>query len=91
MVTIPFVPQLTTSPPFQANITLDSASYLLQAFWNIYRNDWYFSISNSSSGIVFVGALIGSPQTGNIYLAPGVFAKSTIMYDADNAQFVISP
>ena len=91
MTTIPFVPQLTTSPPFQANVTLDGASYILQVFWNSYRNDWYFTISSAAVGDVFIGPLIGSPQDNNIYLAPGVFKTSTIIYDVDNQQFVISP
>ncbi len=91
MTTIPFVPQLTTSPPFQANVTLDGASYVLQALWNIYRNDWYFSIVSASEGIVFIGPLIGSPQDANIYLAQGVFKISKLIYDVDNQQFVITP
>ena len=91
MTTIPFVPQLTTSPPFQANVTLDGASYVLQALWNIYRNDWYFSIVSASEGVVFIGPLIGSPQDADIYLAPGVFETSKIIYVVDNQQFVIIP
>ena len=91
MTNIPFTPQLTTYPPFQANVTLDGASYILQVYWNAYRNDWYFTITSAAIGNVFIGPLIGSPQEDNIYLAPGVFKTSKIIYDVDNQQFVITP
>lgn len=91
MTNIPFVPQLTTYPPFQANVTLDGNAYVLQVYWNAYRNDWYFAITSSAAGNVFIGPLIGSPQNAEIYLAPGVFKTSKLIYDVDNQQFVVTP
>lgn len=88
---LPFTPSNSRSPPFLATITLDGSTYALAVKWSIYRQDWYFSLSTRSGAVVFYGALIGSPPNSNIYLAPGLFNKSTLLFRPSTGNFEIGP
>lgn len=88
---IPFTPSNTSAPPFAVSVTLDSASYQLSCFWNLYRTGWYYSLTDQNNNVVFTGALIGSPLTADIYLAPGLFTASTLLYRADTGNFEVGP
>jgi hypothetical protein len=90
-VFIPFQPNATTSPPFQALVTLDGQSYVLAAMWNLYRGGWYISITDQSGNLVINQPLIGSPLDADIPLAPGIFTASTLVYRADTATFEQTP
>lgn len=88
---VPFAPSPLSAPPFQANVTLDSAQYLLTAGWNAYRGDWYYTITDQFGNVQITAALVGSPPSANIYLAPQIFATSTILYRPSTGNFEINP
>ena len=88
---VPFLPSNVASPPFQATVTLDGTQYSLTATWNVYRGDWYFTITDQSGNVTFNGALIASPPDYDIYLAPGIFTTSTILYRDSTGNFEINP
>lgn len=88
---IAFTPSNTSAPPFAASVTLDGASYQLSCFWNLYRTGWYYQLTDQNNNVVFTGALVGSPLTADIYLAPGLFAASTLLYRADTGNFEVGP
>ncbi|MHB1310552.1 MAG: phage baseplate plug family protein [Gemmatimonadaceae bacterium] len=88
---IPFQPQPNSSPPFQATITLDSASYNLVAIWNIYRGGYYVTITAQDGTVEWTGAMVGSPPSANIYLAPGVFSASTILWRPGTGNIETNP
>jgi hypothetical protein len=91
MTTIPFTPSVSDSPPFSALLTLDGASYTLVVAWNIYGQRWYFSLTDQNSNLVINQPLIGSPPDENIYLAPGIFTSSTLLYRVATNSFEIVP
>jgi hypothetical protein len=91
MTTIPFLPNTTSAPPFQATVTLDGNSYLLATTWNFYRPDWYVLLVDQNGNIVANQPLIGSPSNAPIALFPGLFSVSTITYFATTQNFVITP
>jgi hypothetical protein len=88
---IPFTPNNNSTPPFSAQVTLDSTNYTLSAFWNITGQRWYASLTDQSSNVVWTGALVGSPLTYDILLAPGIFTSSTLLYRADTGNFETNP
>ena len=88
---VPFTPSTTASPPFQATLTLDGAQYSFTGFWNMYRGDWYYSLTDQNSNVIITAALIGSPDDYDIYLAPGVFSASTLVYRASTENLEITP
>ncbi|HQT68617.1 MAG TPA: hypothetical protein PLC74_13550 [Acetobacteraceae bacterium] len=90
---VAFTPSNASSPPFQATVTLDGVEYNLTAFWNVYRDtgNWYYSIVDQSGNVQITAPLIGSPPNGDIYLAPNVFAISTILYRPSTGNFEINP
>ena len=79
------------SPPWSGSMTLDGNTYKAQVIWNIAGQRWYISISDSGGDVVWYGPLIGSPLDFNIYLAPGVFSASTILYRADTGNLEVNP
>ena len=91
MTIIPFLPSNANSPPFSALVQLDSASYLLSATWNVYGQRWYLSIVDQSNNPIWTGAMVGSPDSDNIYLAPNVFTASTILFRASSGNIEIGP
>lgn len=91
MTIIPFTPNATTAPPFSALLTLDGQSYGLAVAWNIVRGDWYFSLTDQGGNLVVNQPLIGSPPDSDIYLAPGFFKTSTLVYRAATGNFEIGP
>lgn len=88
---IQFLPNNSASPPFQATVTLDGNPYACLVTWNIAGQRWYMAINDQNGNNVWTGALVGSPLTYSIYLAPGIFSTSTILYREDNSQIVINP
>ena len=87
---IQFQPQPNSSPPFQATVTLDNNIYNLVCTWALLGR-WYYTISTQSGVPVYTGGLVGSPDTASIYLAPGVFQTSTILYRSSTGNFEITP
>lgn len=89
--TIIFNPSNATVPPFSTQITMDGASYTLSAGWNVYRQDWYYTLTDLTGSVVVSGPLIGSPDNSDIYLAPGIFTTSTLLYRTSSNQFEVGP
>lgn len=91
MTLIPFTPIRLNLPPFQAVVTLDGTAYNLTCIWNLFRAGWYFVITDQSGTVIYTGPLVGSPTTSDIFLAPGIFSVSTILYRSDTGNFEITP
>lgn len=91
MTIIPFQPNNTQAPPFQAIFTLDGQSYTGIATWNVAGQRWYFTLSDQGGTNIWTGALIGSPQGRDIYLAPNIFETSTLVYREDTGNFEQNP
>lgn len=87
--TIAFLPNNASTPPFQAQVTLDGNPYTLAVAWNLYRGDWYVSIANQTGAIVCNQPLIGSPPGTNLYLFPGLFVTSTVVYVPSSRSFIV--
>lgn len=87
---IPFQPQTNATPPFQATVMLDGGTYSLTCWWNILGR-WYYTIADQSGNPVYTGALVGSPDTSDILLAPGIFQTSTLVYRTSTGNFEVSP
>lgn len=85
-----FTPSPVAAPPFSAIVTLDGASYTLATSWNFYGQRWYFSLSDQFGNITINAPLIGSPPNANIYLAPGIFTTTTLLFRASTQQFEIT-
>lgn len=88
---IAFNPVPDGTPPFTSNFTLDGANYLGSAIWNFAVQRWYFSLTDSSGNIVWMGPLIGSPLNYDIPLALGIFQNSTILYRTNTGNFEVNP
>jgi hypothetical protein len=88
---VPLTLNNSVSPPFSYPFTLDSASYLGSVSWNLSAQRWYFTLTDSDGNVTWNGPLIGSPLTYNIPLAPGIFTSSTIVFQEDAGQFVVTP
>ncbi|KDR41539.1 hypothetical protein BG61_16715 [Caballeronia glathei] len=91
MTLIPFTPNNLSSPPFSTQLTLDGGSFVGNVTWNIAGQRWYLSILDSSGTMFWSGAMVGSPLGFDIFLAPGVFSSSTILFRADTGNFEIVP
>jgi hypothetical protein len=91
MTLVPFQPNPTSSPPFTAQVTLDGAGYTLTCTWSLYRNDWYMQITDQNGNLVINQPLIGSPSNADIYLAPGMFTSSTLVYRVSTQNFEVTP
>ncbi|MDE2469452.1 MAG: hypothetical protein KGL35_12075 [Bradyrhizobium sp.] len=88
---IPFAPSPNAIPPFQTIVTLDGKQYSLICVWNVYRQDWYYTISDQAGNVVITQPLIASPTTSDIYLAPGIFTTSTLLYRITTGNLEINP
>ncbi len=91
MTTIPFQPSPTAAPPFTTLVVLDGVAYTLTTMWSVYRSDWFYSLTDDSGNLIINAPLIGSPPDSNIYLAPGVFSASTLLYRVSTESFEITP
>jgi hypothetical protein len=88
---IPFAPNNSISPPFQTVVTLDGASYTALVTWNIAGQRWYMTLQDQSGNVAWCGAMMGSSLSYDIYLAPGVFSSSTILYREDTGNIEVAP
>lgn len=91
MTTVAFTPSNTVSPPFSASVELDGSQYTLLTVWNVYRGDWYYALTSQGGTILVFAPLIGSPPGANIYLAPGLFTTSTLLYRPGTGNFEVGP
>ncbi|MHB8406246.1 MAG: phage baseplate plug family protein [Gammaproteobacteria bacterium] len=91
MTTIAFLPNSENAPPFSAILTLDGQAYTFAVAWNLYSARWYFSLTDQSGNLVVNQPLIGSPPNANIYLAPGIFTTSTLVYRVSTQNLEIGP
>lgn len=90
MTVIQFLPDPGQSPPFSAIVTLDGVQYILACMWSVYRQDWYYSLTDQSGNIVIQAALIASPDGFDMPLALGIFKTSTIVFRDSTKSFEIS-
>lgn len=81
----------TSTPPFQALVTLDGQAYNLIVKWNLAAQRWYLSLTDQAGNVAWNGALVGSPLTYDIPLAPGVFQTSTILFREDSGNIEVTP
>ena len=88
---VAFAPNNQLAPPFSAIFTLDGTAYSGSVTWNVYAQRWYFTLTNQGGTVIWNGPLIGSPLTADIYLAPGIFETSTILYREDTGNFEQNP
>ncbi len=92
MTLIPFTPNSNSNTsPFTTILALGVASYVFQVAWNVYRGDWYFSLTDQSGNPIINQPLIASPPDADIYLAPGLFPTSTIVYRPSTGNIEIGP
>jgi hypothetical protein len=91
MTLIPFLPNPSGSPPFQAFFTLDGNSVTGSVTWNFAAQRWYLTLTDLSGNVLWSGAMVGSPLDFDIPLATGIFQTSTILYRADTGNFEVSP
>lgn len=88
---VPFLPNNLATPPFRTIFSLDGSSVVGTVTWNIFGQRWYLSLTDQSGNNLWTGAMVGSPLTADIPLAPGVFQTSSILYRADTGNFEITP
>lgn len=88
---IQFNPNNLSSPPFSTSLTLDGTPYVGNVTWNIYGQRWYLSIVDQSGSVKWSGAMVGSPLGYDIYLAPGIFTSSTILFREDTGNIEVNP
>ncbi len=79
------------TPPWKGQFTLDGQAYQGIVVWNFAAQRYYISLAQNNQPPVWYGPLIGSPLDFNIYLAPGVFSTSTLLYRADTGNFEVNP
>jgi hypothetical protein len=91
MTLIPLTLNNALTPPFSTPLTLDGASYLGAVTWNVVGQRWYLSIIDQSGSVTWCGALVGSPLDYDIYLAPGVFQTSTLLFREDTGNIEVNP
>lgn len=70
---INFNPDNSASPPFSTLVTLDGATYVLTATWNLFGQRWYINIYDTNQNLVLCQALTGSPYGFDLNLAFGSF------------------
>ena len=88
---VPLAISPNAAPPWTGQFTLDGQSYQGILWWNFYAQRFYLSLAQQNQAPVWYGPLIGSPLDADIYLAPGVFQTSTILYRADSGNFEVNP
>lgn len=85
-----FTPSTTSSPPFQFTAELDGDDYIISVSWNVYGQRWYITCTDVNGNIVRTEPLIESPDSSDIYLLPGLFTSSTILYRDSSGNFEVS-
>ncbi len=90
MTSIAFNPA-NSSPPFTATFILDGVPHAVTGTWNLYAQRWYLNIVSSDSDLIWSGPIVGSPESYDIELAPGIFTESKIIFRADTGIFEITP
>lgn len=88
---VPFVPVNNATPPWQGQFILDGQAYQAVAWWNFYAQRFYLSLAKQNQSPIWYGPLVGSPLGFDIFLAPGVFVQSTLLYRTDTGQFEVTP
>lgn len=91
MTSINFTPNPNGSPPFQTTVTLDGAPYGLSVTWSLAGQRWYMTLTDANGSVAWSGAMVGSPLTSDIYLAPGIFQTSTILWREDSGTIEVTP
>lgn len=91
MTVIPLTLSGTATPPFQTLVALDGKTYNLIVKWSLAVQRWYLSLTDQAGNVAWNGALVGSPLTSDIPLAPGVFQTSTILFREDSGNFEVNP
>lgn len=91
MTTYPFAPVDSAFPPWQSQMTLDGTSYKVVAYWNIYGQRWYITLTDAQNNVKWTGPVIGSSDSFNVYLAPGIFTTSTLLYRVSTGNFEVWP
>ena len=87
---IRFTPSNSTSPPFQFTAELDGNDYIISVTWNVYGQRWYITCTDVNGTVVRHEPLIGSPDSGDVYLLPGLFTSSTLLYRESSGNFEVS-
>jgi hypothetical protein len=49
------------------------------------------TIADTSGNVMWNGAMVGSPLNYDIFLAPGVFNQSTILFREDSGNIEVTP
>jgi hypothetical protein len=72
----PFAPSYSPyRPPWQQIVTLDGQQYTVTVGWNVYGQDWYFTLTALDGTQVVTRPLTGSPET--VPLTSLVWAPNT--------------
>ena len=88
---IPFTPSNSSVPPFSVIMTLDNNQVQANVTWNLSGQRWYLTLTDQNADILWNGPLIGSPVDYDIYLAPGIFTVSTLVFREATNSFEVSP
>jgi hypothetical protein len=93
MITVPFVASSTAQFSFSA--VLDGNLYTISTPWNLYRQDYYVQINDSSGNLIVhrarVGSPAGSPSFLDINLAFGYFSINTLVWRPSTGNFEVGP
>ena len=81
-LTYKFTPSKSTAPPFQFLMTAVGNQYVVQVFWNVYAQRWYFSVSlQGSASPSLTMPMIGSdPASTPVNLIWSLFGSNAYMY-----------
>lgn len=88
---IAFLPNPNGTPPFQSPVTLDGASYSMTVTWSLAGQRYYMTLLDAGGNLAWSGAMIGSPLQSDLFLAPGIFTTSTILYREDTGNIEVNP
>ena len=93
MITVPFVASATQQFSFQA--TFDGVTYTVSVPWNLYRQDYYITITDTSGNLVVhrarVGSPAGAPSAADINLLFGYFFTNTLVWRPSTGNFEVGP
>jgi len=87
--TFAFSPSDTAVPPFSFTFTTEGNTYTGQATFNMAGQRWYLQVYDISQVLVINHPLVSSPVGAPQNLAPGVFARTVIAYNAANSQITV--
>ena len=93
MITVPFVASSTTLFSFSA--VFDGSTYIVSTPWNLYRQDYYVEIRDTSGNLIVhrarVGSPAGAPSSVDINLLFGYFFTNTLVWRPSTGNFEIGP